>query len=151
MALLSVIRRWAFRDKLSIRAISRRAGFSGKAGAVHDRPHPRRANVAAPIRHPVDTSAHSWRHRMVDALLRERVPPEAADAITGHDNPRNAGAGYGRGFRGMPDELAKELRKMPAILSVPGTFPSDDPVSRRGRRRGRQIGPEGHTIIAATK
>src|ERR1700735_1045169 len=28
MALLSVIRRWAFRDKLSIRAISRRTGLS---------------------------------------------------------------------------------------------------------------------------
>jgi transcriptional regulator with XRE-family HTH domain len=31
MALLSVIRRWAFRDKLSIRAISRRTGLSRNA------------------------------------------------------------------------------------------------------------------------
>ena len=46
-----------------------------------------------------------------------RVPPEAQDAIMGHVNPRNAGAGYGRGFREMPGELLKEIGKVPSPLA----------------------------------
>lgn len=61
--------------------------------------------------------AHSWRHRMEDQLRVARVAPEAQDAIMGHVNARNAGAGYGRGFRGMPAELAKELARVPSPLS----------------------------------
>jgi len=49
-------------------------------------------------------------------LRISRVPIEAQDAITGRHNPRNTGAGYGRGFRGMPDETLKELRKVPSPL-----------------------------------
>ena len=61
--------------------------------------------------------AHSWRHRMEDQLRMARVPPEAQDAIMGHVNPRNAGAGYGRGFREMPGELLKEIGKVPSPLA----------------------------------
>jgi integrase len=57
--------------------------------------------------------AHSWRHRMEDELRKARAPAEVQDAITGRHNPRNAGAGYGKGYRGMPDETLKELRKVP--------------------------------------
>jgi len=57
--------------------------------------------------------AHSWRHRMMDLLRQARVPREAVDAILGHDNATNAGAGYGDGFRAWPDELARELAKVP--------------------------------------
>ena len=32
----------------------------------------------------------------------------AADAITGHENPRNAGSGYGRGFRRLPAETLND-------------------------------------------
>lgn len=60
--------------------------------------------------------AHSWRHRMADLLRFNDVRPDAADAILGHDNPSNAGAGYGSGFRGRPDQLARELAKVPAPL-----------------------------------
>lgn len=62
--------------------------------------------------------AHSWRHRMEDALRKVRALPEVVDAITGRKNPRNAGAGYGVGFRGMPDETLKELRKIPSPLAM---------------------------------
>lgn len=58
--------------------------------------------------------AHSWRHRMEDELRKVRALPEVQDAITGRHNPRNAGDGYGRGFRGMPDEVLKELAKVPS-------------------------------------
>lgn len=57
---------------------------------------------------------HSWRHRMEDELRKVRALPEVQDAITGRRNPRNAGADYGRGFRGMPDEVLKELERIPA-------------------------------------
>ncbi len=60
--------------------------------------------------------SHGFRHRMEDALRRARVPEEVMDALTGRNNPRNAGAGYGRGFRRMPDETLKELSKVPALL-----------------------------------
>jgi integrase len=62
--------------------------------------------------------AHSWRHRMEDELRKVRALPEVVDAITGRYNARNAGAGYGKGFRGMPDETLKELRKVPLPSGV---------------------------------
>lgn len=71
------------------------------------------------IRDKRKAPAHSWRHRMEDALRLARVPPEAQDAIMGHSNPRNAGAGYGRGWRGMPAELLAELRKVPSPVDAP--------------------------------
>lgn len=61
--------------------------------------------------------AHSWRHRMEDELRTARVPEEVTDAITGRHNPRNAGAGYGKGFRRMPGEVLKELRKLPSPIT----------------------------------
>jgi integrase len=69
--------------------------------------------------------AHSWRHRMEDELRKVRALPEVMDAITGRHNPRNAGSGYGRGFRNMPDETLKELQKIPSPLS-PAPGPSRD-------------------------
>jgi hypothetical protein len=50
---------------------------------------------------------------MEDELRKARAPAEVQDAITGRHNPRNAGAGYGKGYRGMSDETLKELRKVP--------------------------------------
>ncbi|MBR0653230.1 hypothetical protein GXW78_26495 [Roseomonas terrae] len=66
------------------------------------------------IKDPKKAPAHSWRHRMEDALRIARVSQEAQDAITGRHNPRNAGAGYGKGFRGMPDEVLKDLERVPS-------------------------------------
>lgn len=66
------------------------------------------------IADPRKAPAHSWRHRMEDQLRIARVPTEAQDAITGRDNPRNAGANYGRGFRGMPDQTLRELARVPS-------------------------------------
>lgn len=68
------------------------------------------------IRDPKKVAAHSWRHRMKDTLRFARVPAEAADAILGHDNPTNAGSGYGDGWRGRPGELAVELAKVASPL-----------------------------------
>jgi integrase len=73
------------------------------------------------ITDPRKAPAHSWRHRMEDELRKVRALPEVQDAITGHKNPRNAGAGYGDGFRGMPDEVLKELRKIPSPLDDAAT------------------------------
>lgn len=75
------------------------------------------------IKDPKKAPAHSWRHRMEDALRVARVTQEAQDAITGRHNPRNAGAGYGKGFRGMPDEVLKELSRVPPPLPTTGTLP----------------------------
>ncbi|NMJ41816.1 hypothetical protein GWK16_11220 [Roseomonas sp. JC162] len=66
------------------------------------------------IKDPKKAPAHSWRHRMEDELRKARVSHEAQDAITGRFNPRNAGAGYGKGFRGMPDEVLKDLARVPS-------------------------------------
>lgn len=66
------------------------------------------------IKDPKKAPAHSWRHRMEDELRKVRALPEVQDAITGRHNPRNAGAGYGKGFRGMPDEVLKDLARVPA-------------------------------------
>jgi integrase len=68
------------------------------------------------IKDPKKAPAHSWRHRMEDELRKVRALPEVQDAITGRHNPRNAGAGYGKGFRGMPDEVAKELARVPSPM-----------------------------------
>ena len=69
------------------------------------------------ITDPKKAPAHSWRHRMEDELRKVRALPEVQDAITGRHNPRNAGAGYGTGFRGMPDEVLKDLAKVPSPIS----------------------------------
>ncbi|MFC7737003.1 hypothetical protein ACFQX4_14365 [Roseomonas sp. GCM10028921] len=50
-----------------------------------------------------------------------RALPEVVDAITERHNPRNAAAGYGVGFRGMPDETWKELRKVPLPAGLHGS------------------------------
>lgn len=66
--------------------------------------------------------AHSWRHWLKDALRFAEVPPEAADAIFGHVNATNAGAGYGDGWRGRPDHLAPHLAKVaPPVPPLNGT------------------------------
>lgn len=66
------------------------------------------------IKDPKKAPAHSWRHRMEDELRKVRALPEVQDAITGRHNPRNAGARYGKGFRAMPDEVLKELERVPS-------------------------------------
>lgn len=66
------------------------------------------------ITDPDKGPSHSWRHRIEDDLRRARAPEEVVDAITGRHNPRNAGAGYGRGYRRMPAEVLIELRKVPS-------------------------------------
>ncbi|MBL6459325.1 hypothetical protein JMJ55_28810 [Belnapia sp. T6] len=85
---------------------------TGTATVVHRRWLRGKVGIMDPRKAP----AHSWRHRMEDELRKVRALPEVVDAITGRHNPRNAGAGYGRGFRGMPDEVLKELSKIPAPL-----------------------------------
>lgn len=67
---------------------------------------------------PRKAPAHSWRHRMEDELRKVRALPEVQDAITGRHNPRNAGAGYGKGFRGMPAEVLKDLEKVPSPVGA---------------------------------
>lgn len=42
---------------------------------------------------------------------------EHIDALTGRHNPRNAGAGYGRGLRRMPAEVLKVLSQVPSPLA----------------------------------
>jgi integrase len=61
--------------------------------------------------------AHSWRHKMEDDLRKVRAPAEVQDAITGRHNPRNSGAGYGKGYRGMPAEGLVELSRVPSPVS----------------------------------
>lgn len=73
------------------------------------------------IKDPKKAPAHSWRHRMEDELRKVRALPEVQDAITGRHNPRNAGAGYGIGFRGMPDEVLKDLGRIPSPLDTKAT------------------------------
>jgi hypothetical protein len=55
---------------------------------------------------------------MEDELRKVRALPEVMDAITGRNNPRNAGAGYGKGFRGMPAEVLSDLRRIPSPLGT---------------------------------
>lgn len=70
--------------------------------------------------------AHSWRHRMEDELRKVRALPEVQDAVTGRHNPRNAGAGYGKGFRGMPAEVLKDLERIPSPVPTLGQAGEDD-------------------------
>lgn len=72
------------------------------------------------IKDPKKGPNHSWRHRMEDELRKVRALPEVQDAITGRNNPRNAGAGYGKGFRGMPDEVLKDLERIPSPVAPQG-------------------------------
>jgi len=149
-------------------------GRYGSRGSTATKTHSRWVRAVVGITDSRVAPAHSWRHRMEDSLRIARVSSEAQDAITGHDNHRNAGAGYGRGFRGMPDELLKELRRIPSpltpapaddekdvvttdILGVPpptatpvATPPDPATVPRsqlRGRRRRRLARPD-NTITA---
>lgn len=66
------------------------------------------------ITDPAKAPAHSWRHRMEDELRKVRASPEVQDAITGRHNPRNAGAGYGKGYPGMPEEVLRDLERIPS-------------------------------------
>jgi integrase len=66
---------------------------------------------------PRKAPSHSWRHRMEDELRKVRASAEVQDAITGRHNPRNAGAGYGIGFRGMPRETLAELSSIPCPVT----------------------------------
>jgi len=66
----------------------------------------------AGVTDPRKVGAHSWRHWVEDRLRFARVPREATDGILGHVDQKNAGDGYGVGWRGMPDESLKELVKI---------------------------------------
>lgn len=76
--------------------------------------------------------AHSWRHRMEDELRKVNMHPELMDAITGRHNPRNAGAGYGKGYRGMPGTVLKALRRIPSPLAKDAKTGRE---TSKGRRR----------------
>ena len=89
-------------------AIAKDGTRTATAIKTHGRWVKREGGIAGKDKAP----AHSWRHRMEDELRKVRALPEVQDAITGRHNPRNAGDGYGRGFRGMPDEVLKELAKV---------------------------------------
>ena len=91
-------------------------GRYGSRGSIASKAHSRWLRDVVGLTDLRLAPAHSWRHRMEDQLRIARVPAEAQDAITGHSNPRNAGAGYGRGYRGMPDETLKELAKIPSPI-----------------------------------
>jgi hypothetical protein len=93
-------------------------GRYGSRGSTATKSHSRWVRGVVGIEDKRIAPAHSWRHRMEDELRKARVSSEAQDAITGRDNPRNAGAGYGRGFRGMPDELLIELKRIPSPIGL---------------------------------
>jgi hypothetical protein len=77
---------------------------------------------------------------MKDALRRAEVQTELADALLGHANARNAGRGYGTGYRNLPWILLRALKRVPSPLgaadpvrdSPPGSSatraPADDPL-----------------------
>jgi integrase len=94
-------------------------GRYGTRGSTATKAHSRWIRGTVGISDKRIAPAHSFRHRLEDSLRKVRAAPEAQDAITGHDNPRNAGAGYGRGYRGMPDEVLKELERVPSPLPPP--------------------------------
>jgi integrase len=85
-------------------------GEWGKRSSIATKTLGRRLRALG-IKDDAKVAGHSWRHRMKDLLRFARIPPEAADAILGHDNPTNAGSGYGDGWRGRPDETKVELEK----------------------------------------
>jgi integrase len=87
------------------------AGFFGGRGETATKRHGRWVRSLG-IKAADIGPAHSWRHRVADQLRFLRVPRDAVDAILGHDNPTNAGTGYGDGWRGRPDELAAEVAKI---------------------------------------
>jgi integrase len=68
-------------------------GRYGSRGSTATKTHSRWVRGAVGLKDATLAPAHSWRHRMEDQLRIARVPAEAQDAITGHENPRNAGAG----------------------------------------------------------
>ena len=87
-------------------------GHYGTRGETATKRHGRWVRQKVGITDEAKHPAHSWRHRLKDALRFAHVPDEAADALLGHDNAANSGAGYGRGWRGRPDELANVLAKV---------------------------------------
>ena len=97
------------------------------------------------ITDPRKAPAHSWRHRMEDELRKVRALPEVQDAITGRYNPRNAGAGYGKGFRGMPAEVLEDLGRIPSPVPPLGQAGEGQEAgagqqpARRVRRRSRPV------------
>lgn len=93
-----------------------RVGTWGKRSSVATKTLGRRLRALG-IKDARKVAGHSWRHRMKDLLRFARVPPEAADAILGHENPTNAGSGYGVGWRGRPAEAKAELEKAPLVPS----------------------------------
>ena len=95
------------------------------------------------ITDPRKAPNHAWRHRMEDELRKVRALPEMQDALTGRHNPRNAGAGYGKGFRGMPDEVLKDLRKVPSPVAPLGVRqPCLPPVGAPGQDPARRSRPD---------
>jgi len=91
-----------------------RAGRDGRRTAYATTKHGQWLRTKAGVTGARKAPAHSWRHRMEDELRKVRALPEVQDAITGRKNARNAGAGYGRGFRAMPAETLKELARVPS-------------------------------------
>lgn len=114
-------------------------GSYGRRGSTATKRHGRWVRGLG-ITDPRKAPAHAWRHWMKDALRFAAVPAEAADAILGHNNPTNAGSGYGTGWRGRPDRLAVEVAKVKSPLSGSGEEPEDG-RRRRRRRRGREEAP----------
>lgn len=110
-------------------------GRYGTRGSIATKGHSRWVRGTVGITDKRIAPAHSFRHRMEDQLRKARVPTEAHDAITGHDHPRNAGAGYGRGYRGMPDELLKELSQVPSPLPLPTSQGAPTPIAAPRRHR----------------
>lgn len=72
---------------------------------------------------------------MEDELRKVRASPEVQDAITGRHNPRNAGAGYGKGYRGMPAELLRDLERIPSPVLPPLRKAAQDGEGADGPQR----------------
>jgi integrase len=89
--------------------------FPGKALAASLR---RWVRLKVGVTDPRKDPAHAWRHRMEDELRKIRALPEVQDAITGRNNPRNAGAGYGDGFRRLPGDVLNDLQRIPLPAGV---------------------------------
>ncbi|WP_270933479.1 DUF6538 domain-containing protein [Falsiroseomonas oryzae] len=103
-----------------------RVAADGTRTTTAQNQHGRWLKAIVGITDPAVAPAHSWRHRIQDELRKIRAHPEIIDAITGRHNPRNAGDGYGRGFRGMPDEVLDDLQRIPSPLSSPRASPSPE-------------------------
>lgn len=110
-----------------------RVGAWGKRSSVATKTLGRRLRALG-IKDTRKVAGHSWRHRMKDLLRFARVPGEAADAILGHENPTNAGSGYGVGWRGRPAETKAELEKAALVPAGLGSPPAPSTKRRQPRR-----------------